>query len=249
MWWRASSTAFSPVHLANMLKTILNACLCLAVLLAVACGEPKAPLDADAIIHNVTMIDLDDGSLIVSKAVVVTDGQVSDVILEEQVQDYAVDTLIDGGGAFLIPALADVHVHIQTLSELRNFVRYGVGLVVNMSGGLHHLKMQDAVASRELVGPRIVTVGPTLDGDPPTNPLFTTVSPDGADEIVRWIADQGYDAIKVYQQMDAETLAAVILAARDQGLITTGHVSREIGIAQALDAGLRYVALPRLVVI
>ena len=42
--------------------------------------------------------------------------------------------------------------------------------------------------------------------------------------------------------MDAENLAAVILAAQERDMITTGHVSREIGIAQALDVGLRYIA-------
>lgn len=226
----------------SMLKTMLSVGLCLGMLLIVACDGSKERLEVDAILHNIKMVDLHDGSLIENKAVVVNDGRISEVFLEEHIQDYATETMIDGGGAFLIPALADAHVHIQNPSELRNFVRYGVGLVVNMAGGPQHLDMREAVASGALLGPRIVTVGPTLDGDPPTNPLFTTVTPDTAEEIVQWIAAQGYDAFKVYQQMDAATLAAVISAAKDQERVTTGHVSREIGIAQALDLGQRYIA-------
>ena len=119
--------------------------LCWVVLLATACGNSKPQRDADAIIHNATIVDIETGSLIVSKAIVINEGQIRDIILEKDIQDYAAGTVIDGGGAFLIPALADAHVHIQTHSELRSYVRYGVGLVVNMAGGPQHLEMRNAV--------------------------------------------------------------------------------------------------------
>ena len=95
-----------------------------------------------------------------------------------------------------------------------------------------------ALSARRLTG----TAGPTLDGSTPTNPLFTSVTPETADEIVAWIADQGYDAVKVYQQVEAETLEAIVRSAESRGLITTGHVSRDLGVQGALDAGLRHIA-------
>lgn len=214
----------------------------LAIMLIAGCNASDTLLQADAAIHNVTIVDVSDGTTIEGKAIVVVDGQISEIINDDRLDDYAPTTVIDGGGNFVIPALADVHVHIQSRAELQNFVRYGVGLVVNMSGGPQHLEMREAVASGELLGPSIVSVGPTLDGDPPTNPLFTTINPDNAAEIIDWIAGRGYDAVKVYQQMDASTLRAAILAASAKGLIATGHVSRRIGIEKALDAGQRYIA-------
>ena len=78
------------------------------------------------------------------------------------VQNYAAKTLIDGRGGFVMPALADAHVHLQSHSELQHFVLYGVGLVVNMSGGQRHLEMRDAIAMKRVLGPRVVTMGPTL---------------------------------------------------------------------------------------
>ena len=224
------------------LKTLLLSLVAAKIMLISGCGESELPLRADAIIHNVTIIDVMEGEAIADRAIVVVDGQISDIVSDRHIRKYAGDTIIDGGGNFLIPALADAHVHIQSRAELQNFVRHGVGLVVNMSGGPQHLEMREAVASRGLLGPSIFSFGPTLDGDPPTNPLFVSVSSESASEVIEWIHQRGYDAVKVYQQMDADTLAAIVTAANERGLITSGHVSREIGIEQAINAGQRYVA-------
>ena len=214
----------------------------LAAGLLAGCAQDQAPLQVDAVIHNITVVDLEVGETLPNSAVVIADGKISAVVDQSRVQNYAAKTLIDGRGGFVVPALADAHVHLQSYSELQHFVLHGVGLVVNMSGGQQHLEMRDAVATKRVLGPRVVTMGPTLDGDPPTNPLFTSVNAEGVDGVVDWIADQDYDGVKVYQQMDADTLSATIGAASDRGLITTGHVSREIGVERVLSAGQRYIA-------
>ena len=203
------------------------------------CHEPRP---VELVLRNATIVDVEGGEAVTGRAVLVSDGLVHGVVDEARLSTYRSEMTIDCGGGYLIPALADAHVHLGSAAELRSYLRYGVGLVVNMSGGPMHLRWREEVAAGRLEGPQIVTVGPTLDGSPPTNPLFTTVEPESADEIVAWIAERGYDAVKVYQQMDAPTLAAVVEAASSRGMIVTGHVSRPIGIAGALDAGLRYVA-------
>ncbi len=223
-------------------KSLLLSLVAAKILLVSGCAESEVLLPADSIIHNVTIIDVAEGKAIADRAVVIIDGQISDIVSERHIQKYVSDTIIDGNGNFLIPALADAHVHIQSRTELQSFVRYGVGLVMNMAGGPQHLEMREAVESGKLPGPSIVSFGPTLDGDPPTNPLFVSVSVQSTPEVIDWIHQSGYDAVKVYQQIDADTLAAIITAANKHGLITSGHVSREIGIDQTIKVGQRYVA-------
>jgi imidazolonepropionase-like amidohydrolase len=213
--------------------------LALCALLFCGCAQRES---VDLVIRNATIIDIESGKTNAGHAVVVNNGLVQHIIPNEQTSAFEAAREIDGGDGFLIPALADAHVHLRYPSELENYLRYGVGLVINMSGGPMHLALRDAVEERPRQGPRIVTVGPTLDGSSPTNPLFTSVTPETATEIVDWIADQGYDAVKVYQQIDTETLRAVIRAAESRNMITTGHVSRTAGVQGALEAGLRYVA-------
>ena len=210
--------------------------------LVAGCADNEPQTSVDTLIHNVRVIDVVDGGVTANRSIVIDAGIILDVVSENARHRYVADHVIDGASNFVIPALGDVHVHLQSQAELENFVRYGVGLVVNMSGGRQHLDMRERVASHELLGPKIVTAGPTLDGDPPTNPLFTTVNPETVGEVVPWISNQGYDLVKIYQQMNVDTLSATIAAAGNQGLVVNGHVSRETGIDAALDAGQKYVA-------
>ena len=221
--------------------TILAAagCMVLFSLLCVACHQ-KTPVDL--VIHNVSVIDVENGDVNESVAVVIRDGDIIDVIADKDKGQYQPSRSVDGSGRFLIPALSDGHVHILSGAELQNYLLYGVGLVVNMSGHAGHLELKAAVESGEVEGPSILSTGPTLDGDSPTNPLFTSVNPDIAPEISQWIRAQGYDAVKIYQQMDEATLRAVIDAASSKDLLVTGHVSRNIGIDSSINAGQRYFA-------
>ena len=216
--------------------------ICLTAFLLAACGRTEVLRPVDTIVRNVEIVNVSDGSTAVDHAVVVVDGRVIDIVDEGRVDEYTAEVIIDGGGNFLIPALADAHVHIQSAAELPLYIRYGIGIVVNMSGGPNHLKMREAVASGKILGPTIVTAGPTLDGDPPTNPLFVSVGPESAAEVVDWIAANGYDVVKIYQQMDLETLYATMRAARMLNLLATGHVSRRVGVNKSIEAGQRYMA-------
>lgn len=220
-------------------KFLVCALVAPLVVLLSAC-ESRTP--ADVMIHNVSIVDIETGTVNSGQAVIISDGTIVDVTSDQDMDRYRADQTIDGNSAYLIPALGDAHVHIQSRSELQNYLVHGVGLVVNMSGNPDHLKMRQEIISGQIEGPTILTVGPTLDGEPPTNPLFTSVNPDNASEVVGWIVSEGYDAIKIYQQMDANTLRAVIAASDEYKRVLTGHASRTAGISAAIESGQRYFA-------
>ncbi|MEM9385995.1 MAG: amidohydrolase family protein [Pseudomonadota bacterium] len=211
--------------------------------LASFCLNPSSgPIDVELVVENVAIVDVRSGKHIEHHVLVVDDGVILDVVPEASAASYVAERIIDGAGGYLIPALGDVHVHLQSYAELKSYLRYGVTAVFNMSGRPEHLRMKASTSRGDVLGPRIFSVGPTLDGLEPTNPLFTAVTPDTADEIVAWIQAQGYDAIKVYQRIEQDALAAVVSSATARGMITTGHVSRLAGIDGSLAAGLRYIA-------
>ena len=62
-----------------------------------------------------------------------------------------------------------MHVHLEYFEDpiiLRQLVAQGITLVRNMDGRPYILNWRDRTASGVLLGPRIVTAGPILDGDP-----------------------------------------------------------------------------------
>src|ERR1700752_23449 len=134
-------------------------------------------------------------------------------------------TAIDGRGQYLIPGLIDSHVHVKEADPLFLFVAAGVTTVQNMSGRPFHLDMRARINAGTLLGPRLVTTGPTTAEVGVTTP----------EEVERLVTEQharGYDAIKMYGSRDGnmtpEAYHALIAAAHGRGMRVVGHAPRNL---------------------
>ena len=144
-------------------------------------------------------------------------------------------------GAFLIPGLADMHVHIRGSNDLPRFVAAGVTTVRNMNGQPAHLVLRRRVARGEIPGPRIYTAGPSI---------FNRFSLFGADrkfarvrtvqEAEQAVRDQsraGYDMIKVLNGIKLPVYNRLLEAARAARMPVVGHVVSQVGAIRSLAAG------------
>ncbi len=146
---------------------------------------------------------------------------------------------VDGRGAYLIPGLADMHVHIDSIEDLSLYVAAGVTTVRNMHGGPKHLVWRARVASGAVVGPTIFTSGPPIGQyrfmrDPRFVALGTARD---AENVVRQQSEAGYDMIKVIQRISFPVYKRLIEAARAARMPIVGHVVPGIGLERSLSAG------------
>jgi hypothetical protein len=87
-----------------------------------------------------------------------------------------------------------------------------------------------------MLGPRIFTSGPILDGDPPSR--ATNVVLHSREEAERAVAGQkaaGYDLIKIYDNVPRDLYEVIAAAARRAGLPMVGHVPTPVGLAGLLE--------------
>jgi imidazolonepropionase-like amidohydrolase len=153
---------------------------------------------------------------------------------------------IDGRARFLMPGLADMHVHLNirgAVGLLKNedyamlFLANGVTTVRNMWGNADILAFRRAINSGAVLGPQIYTTGPVTDGNPPIRPLSRVVqTPEEAIQAVDQDKRDGYDALKVYNRLKAEVYEAMVARAGLIGLPVYGHVPNEVGIFGVLEA-------------
>ncbi|MBC2777714.1 amidohydrolase family protein [Parasphingopyxis marina] len=132
---------------------------------------------------------------------------------------------LDGRGRTLMPGLVDMHVHIWDEAELGAYIGHGVTTVRNLSGMPFLLEMRDRVATGELLGPRIVTSGPILNGPGPNAQINHQIveTAEEARAAVRAQHAAGYRRLKVYSNLSREAYEAIRDEAETLGMPITGH--------------------------
>lgn len=104
------------------------------------------------------------------------------------------------------------------------FLAYGVTTVRDTGNDLDWI-LQCREAWPKETWPRILCMGPLLDGDPPGHSLVarTITDTDAAVEAVRETAAAGVDAIKLYASIAAEWIAPMVEASHVAGLKVSMH--------------------------
>ncbi len=196
---------------------------------------------------DVTVVPMDSNRLLPHSTVIITNGQIAAVDSARKIRIPKGAEKIDGHGKFLMPGLADMHVHLNARAApqalLPNedfatlFLANGVTTVRNMWGNPDVLAFRKAIDEGKIVGPHIYTTGPITDGNPPSGPLMRVVeTAKQADDAVADDKQDGYDGVKVYNHLSPEAYDAIVATARRVGLPVYGHVPDKVGIEKVLEA-------------
>jgi imidazolonepropionase-like amidohydrolase len=205
-------------------------------LLALILGAQSAAPPTLAIEH-VSVVTMERDVVLADQTVVLRDGL---VVALGPAKDAAVPegaTRIDGHDRFLMPGLADMHVHVWDENDLFLFVANGVTTVRNMFGDPLQLGWRERIDKAELIGPRIYTAGPIVDGKSPVWPGSVELTdPTKADAVVLEQNAAGYDFLKPYSRLDRACYDALEVAAAKHGMRMMGHVPDRVGLEAALAA-------------
>ena len=169
------------------------------------------------------------------RTVVVRGDRIAAILPRDAVLPPGTQVVEGGGTAYLIPGLADLHVHLLDRRELPLYLANGITTVRNLHGLPRHLAWRDSIARGTLVGPRLVTSGPILDGEPPTRSTNTVVrSPPEAERAVAAQRAQGYDLIKLYDNVSPEVYRAILRSARRHRMSVAGHLPTSVGLERVV---------------
>ncbi len=217
------------------------------VVLLIACkGSPPAAqkqvLQAgDIALVGATVVPMDREGTLADQTVVVRGDKIAIVAPSASVDTKAA-TVIDATGKWLVPGLADMHVHTWSDRDFALYLLNGVTTVRDMFGSPQHLTWRAAIQAGTLSGPTLFTAGPIVDGDPPIWPGSAVVkTADEARAVVRAQKAAGYDLVKVYNGLSIEAYDAIVAEAKAQNIPFAGHVPAAIGLDKALASGQRSI--------
>ena len=151
--------------------------------------------------------------------------------------------IIDANGKWIIPGLIDSHAHAENPDEtpFSLYLANGVTTIRNPGGNITVLRLtRERLLRGELIGPRLFFSGPLLDGVPPVWPDMSLLvdTPQRARSAVNFLADQGVDFVKVYNNVREPELRAIIDTAKERGLPVAGHIPRSMTMSHAVELGI-----------
>src|SRR5580765_8330529 len=142
----------------------------LLLLLIVSADLQAQELQAGLLVfRHVTVIDMTGASPKRDLTVVITGNRITAIASSSRMRIPRGAEVINATGKFLIPGLWDMHVHFTEVERsFPLFIANGVTGVRNMGGELEDLlRWRADVAAGKLLGPRVLTCGPILDGPQP----------------------------------------------------------------------------------
>jgi imidazolonepropionase-like amidohydrolase len=227
----------------------------IALLFFLWCSLSFAQESLTTVFSHVNVIPMDREIVLRDQTVIVKDGKIVALGPTRSVKVPKGSQRIDGSNQYLMPGLADMHVHFirpATAEKMPSsaatyadenprlallFVANGVTTVRNMWGHPAIRALNDEIQKGRLIGPTIYSVGPITDGDPPSFAGMRIVTTDEqARQAVREDKEAGYIGIKVYNQLSVPVYKAIVAAAADQRLPVMGHLPRGVSVADAVEA-------------
>jgi hypothetical protein len=208
-----------------------------AVLVAPAQAAPPPPV----LFVHVNVVPMDRERVLRDQSVLVEDGVITGVGRHLDAPKDA--RVIDGHRTeYLSPGLADMHVHSTTKRDMQLFLANGVTTVLNMGGERNGFMDQvvPELNSGELPGPHFYSSF-IVDGTPEYG-QFVVATPAQARALVDLAKTNGYDFIKVYNNLAPDTFQAFIEAGREAGVPVIGHGVTRVGLERQFAAGQVMVA-------
>lgn len=191
----------------------------------------------EIVFHQVNVIPMDRERVLTNQDVVVKNGKITAISNASQAR-YGKDALIvEATGKYLIPGLAEMHAHVPPVDDLEPmkevltlFLVKGITTIRGMLGHPRHLELREKLRTGEILGPRLYTTGPSFNGN-------TVKTPEQGAEKVREQKKAGYDYLKLHPGLTLENFNAVAKTAKEVGIPFVGHVSFDVGVWRAAEAG------------
>lgn len=198
---------------------------------------PVSNRDREIVFQSVSVIPMTGPQVLDNQTVVVRNGRITALGGAGKVKYGRNALVVDARGKYLVPGWAEMHAHVPPVDDLepmkdvlKLYVFNGITTIRGMLGHSKHLELRQMVNSGQVLGPHFYTTGPSFSGQ-------TVKTAERGAEMVRQQKAAGYDYLKLHPGLTNETFPAIARTAKEVGIPFVGHVSFNVGVWRAIEAG------------
>ena len=218
-------------------------------LVLLGCKDDDSP-QCDILISNVNIVDVVSGEVIPFHNVAISGNAISLVEKVHEDKKYRARKIIDGSGKYIMPGLWDNHVHLRGGSALVAankeflifFIVNGITGVRDAGGDLTNeiLTWKEQIENGSLVGPRIFTSGPKIDGKNASwEGSLEVETPEEVKNALDSLEALHVDFVKIYDSKISRDLYLHTLEqAHERQFITSGHMPFTVLLEETVNHGI-----------
>jgi glycosidase len=185
----------------------------------------------DKVLHRVNVITMTDDKILYDYSVLIAEDLIIDIIPSKNLnlESFQIARVIELKDKYVMPALADMHMHSSGFNEeaFNVYLSYGITTLRFMVGDDNFLKSNPGNILKPDY-PDIIMAGNLIDGYPPswgeqhTGPIITKLE-DVRPEVDRQI-EKGYDLIKLYPRLKKDVYEEFLNYAYERECKLSGHI-------------------------
>ena len=182
---------------------------------------------------KVSLVPMTEEKIVENQTVLVKGDRISKIGPANKLRIPRNARVIDGDGAYLMPGLADMHVHLKgdwPISQLDLYLANGVTTVRDLDGRDFMLQWRNEIKTRKRSGPTVYVAAPTIRGYEKNPPELVLKH------------KSGYDCIKLYSYLSTEDFQKAMEIAKKHQLYTIGHIPFAVGLDGVIAAGMDEIA-------
>ena len=218
-----------------------------------SCNNKKESDGAETVTAfiNVNLVPMMAEVIVENQTVLVAGERITAIGPSDEVTMPENTAVIDGAGAYLMPGLADMHMHTSDawltddwpVSPLNLYLANGVTTIRDFetcgSDDLLVLRLREEIRKGSRDGLTMYTSGVILGG---RRGLSTAFGTDDAQKIIHKLKDTGYDFVKLYSYVPEAKFYELVAVAKQQDMYTAGHIPFAVGLDGVLSAGMDEIA-------
>ncbi|HKP28321.1 MAG TPA: amidohydrolase family protein [Gemmatimonadales bacterium] len=250
------------------MRTQLQSFLLLALAGCGAATQGAPAVEADLAITHVSVIDVERGTVVPDRTVLIKANRILDVAPASKARVASGVRTIDGRNRYLMPGLWDMHAHVHFSGrspevEFPLFIAHGVTGARVMNAGrpsvrptaqmilAMHRTWQSRIEAGTLVGPRLLAMGSWVvngaSGISDSMPAwFKARTTEEGQQLARYFKEQGFDFIKIYNNVSREGYFGLAGEARKIGIPFAGHEPVRVSAIEISNAGQKSIEHSRI---
>lgn len=198
---------------------------------------PEVSKSETFVLNNVHILTMNDSDIRENQTIIINGDTIVWVGDADSAEIPDGSTIVEGD-FYVMPGLAEMHAHIpssnQEMASIENtlalYLSYGITTIRGMLGDPVHLKLRERAETEDFFSPRILTSGPSFNGNTASDPETTR-------KMVRDQLEAGYNLLKLHPGITLENFEAMADEANSLGIEFSGHISAGVGLERSLDSG------------